>query len=76
MERTTLYLEPALKRRLKAEARARRTTEAKIVREALHTYLGRGKGGKPRIVPVGTSRDGGIADRLDDALDELGFGKK
>jgi hypothetical protein len=76
MERTTLYLDAALKRRLKAEAKARRTTEAKIVREALHTYLGRGKGGKPRVRPVGTSHDGGVAHRLDDALDALGFGKE
>jgi len=76
MDRTTLYLDPALKRLLKAEARLRGTTEAKIVREALHTYLRKSPRPKPVIRPVGKSRDGGVAHRLDEALDELGFGRK
>jgi hypothetical protein len=74
MERTTIYLDTALKRRLREVAVARRTTEASILREALRAYLASEVRAKVR--PVGTSTDGGIAHRADDALRELGFGRE
>jgi hypothetical protein len=74
MERTTIYLEPALKRQLREMATRRGATEAALIREALRSYLGRA--GRPKLRPVGRSRDGGIAERVDEALDELGFGRK
>ncbi len=73
MERTTVYLDPALKRRLKDVALARGVTEASLIRKALLGYLaGEASAG---LKPVGRSRDGGVAHRVDDALDELGFGR-
>jgi hypothetical protein len=53
---------------------ARSTTEASILREALRAYLATEIRAKVR--PVGTSTDGGIAHRADDALRELGFGRE
>ncbi len=73
MERTTVYMDSNLKRRLKAAAATRGTTEASILREALERYLTAER--RPRIRPVGKSRDGGIAHRVDEALEELGFGR-
>jgi len=73
MERTTVYIDSGLKRRLKAAAAARGTTEASIFREALERYLTRER--RPRVRPVGKSADGGVAHRIDEALDELGFGR-
>jgi hypothetical protein len=74
MERTTVYLDASLKRRLREAALARKTSEAAVLREALETFLA----GKPRrkLQPVGRSTDGGVARRFDDALAELGFGRK
>lgn len=73
VERTTIYLDPALKRQLKEAARKRGVTEAAILREALQRYLGSAP--QPELEPVGTTADGGVAHRADEALDELGFGR-
>jgi Ribbon-helix-helix protein, copG family len=74
VERTTIYLDTALKRRLREVAAARRTTEASILREALQAYLAQES--RPQVRPVGTSADGGVAHRVDEALHELGFGRE
>jgi hypothetical protein len=74
MERTTVYLTNALKRRLKQEAATRGRPEAVLLREALEQYLARRE--RPRPRPVGRSRDGGVARKVDEALDELGFGTR
>ena len=74
VERTTIYLDPTLKRRLQEAASLRKMTEASIVREALEHYLS--SVDRPRIKSIGASSDGGIAHRVDDALDELGFGRR
>lgn len=73
MQRTTIYLDKALKRRLKQMAKARRMTEAQIIREALARHLAMERSGMPRV--VGRSEDGGVARRLDDALEEADFGR-
>lgn len=74
MERTTVYLDARLRRDLKAAAAARGESEAFLLREALAEYLS--KSTRPKVRPVGRSTDGGIAHRTDEALDELGFGKR
>jgi len=74
MERTTIYLDSALKRRLREAAGRRGVTEASVLREALERYLSVER--RPRVQPVGTSRDGGVAHDVDDALRRLGFGRR
>jgi len=73
MERTTVYLDESLKRRLKEYAEVSGETEASIIRESLESFLS----SKPRrtLRPVGRSRDGGAARRVDQELEELGFGR-
>lgn len=73
MERTTVYLDPELKRRLREAAGRAGTTEAHLIREALATYLSHEE--PPALRPVGRSTDGGVAARDEEALDELGFGE-
>ena len=74
MERTTIYLDEVLKRRLKDTAAVRGVTEASLLREALARYLDGEK--RPSLRPVGRSHDGGVARRTDDALRKRGFGRK
>jgi plasmid stability protein len=73
MERSTIYLDPELKRRLREAAARRGVTEASVLREALEKYLAAER--RPGVRPVGKSRDGGVAGRVDEALEELGFGR-
>lgn len=74
MERTTVYLDAALKRKLKEAAASRGVSEASLLREALGAYLREEP--RPAVRPVGRSTDGGVARRVDDALEELGFGRE
>ena len=74
MERTTIYLDPELKRRLKEAAARARISEARVIREALASYLSREK--PVMLEPVGQSEGGGVADRDEEALEDLGFGRK
>jgi predicted transcriptional regulator len=74
VERTTIYLDPVLKRRLQEAATLRKMTEASVVREALERYLA--SVDRPQVKPIGASTDGGVAHRVDDALEELGFGRR
>jgi hypothetical protein len=73
MQRTTIYLDSETRRLLKAAAAQRRVSEAEIIREALRAHLRARRRGDVRV--VGKSTDGGVARRLDDALEELGFGR-
>jgi hypothetical protein len=74
VERTTVFLDAALKRRLRRAAAERDVTEASLIREALERHLG--PTDQPMLQPVGESRDGGVADRVDDALADLGFAQR
>ena len=74
MERTTIYLDAELKRKLKEAAARARVSEAMMVREALASYLSREK--PVLLEPVGESEDGGIADRDEESLEQLGFGRR
>ena len=75
LERTTVYLDEATKRLLKAAAHRRGVPEAQIIRETLAKHLSSSANAPPRPQPVGRSKDGGVAHRLDEALAETGFGK-
>jgi plasmid stability protein len=72
MERTTVYLDAELKRRLKAAAARGGRTEAAMIREALAQYLA--SEAPPALRPVGHSDDGGVARDADAALEREGFG--
>lgn len=74
MERTTVYLPPELKRRLVAVAARRGVPEARLIREALDHHLDDEVAHVPE--PVGQSGDGGVAGRVDEALQDLGFGRR
>ena len=74
MERTTVFLEPDLKRRLHEAARQRGSTDASLIREALESFL-EARPAKRRIKPLGRSTDGGVARDVDAALAKTGFGK-
>lgn len=73
MDRTTVYLDAELKRRLREAASRAGKSEALLIREALSEYLA----GRATVAlkPVGRSKDGGIGDRDEEALEELGFGE-
>jgi hypothetical protein len=73
VERTTIYLDPALKK-LEAAAARSGVTQAALIRAALRRLLR--ERSPPRIRPGGRSRDGGIAHRADEALEEQGFGRE
>ena len=74
MERTTVYLDSELKRRLKDAAAQAHVSEASMIREALASYLA--KEDRVKLMPVGRSTDGGVAAQDEEALDELGFGRE
>ena len=69
-----MYLDAELKRLLREFARLHGESEAKVIREALRRYLHTED--RPPVKPVGCSSDGGVAGRVDDSLDELGFGRE
>ena len=74
MERTTIYLDSELKRKLREAAARKRISEARMIREALASYLSTEE--PVMLEPVGQSEDGGIAEHDEEALEDLGFGKK
>ncbi len=74
MERTTVFLDPALKRRLHKAALQRKSSEASLIREALERFL-EDVAPKRRIRTLGRSTDGGVARDVDAALSKSGFGE-
>jgi Ribbon-helix-helix protein, copG family len=71
MQKTTLYLPDDLKAQLKAAARERGWSEARVIREALRSYVPGMIAPKPTI-PLFASGDPTLAERVDEALE--GFG--
>jgi hypothetical protein len=71
----TVYLDPDLEVLLKLEAVRRKQPMAELLREALRSYLG----SVPRKIPPGIGAfDSGhtdTAERAEELLGELGFGK-
>jgi hypothetical protein len=74
MRRTTVYLDPELEVQLKLEAMRRGLPMAELLREALRAYLGGAAATPPPVAGAFHSGRHDTADRLDEALDELGFG--
>ena len=75
MKRTTIYLDPGLELRLKAEGLRRKQPMAELVREAVEVYLAREPDGGPPGAGAFTSGRRDTADRVDDVLGETGFGQ-
>jgi hypothetical protein len=73
MRKTTLYLPDDLKRELEQTAAATGRSEADIVREGLRLALAR-RSPPPPTIPIYVSKNGDIAERVDEALAE-GFGR-
>ncbi len=69
--KTTVYLPEDLKHRLASLARERETSEAALIREAVEQLVAT-RGRRPRL-GLYRSTDGGVADRVDEAL-ARGFG--
>lgn len=71
--KTTVYLNAADYRRLKALARARGATAAELVREAVALYTrGHTAQGAPQSVGAGRSGRGDLSERAEDLLDDFG----
>jgi hypothetical protein len=69
VEKTTVYLPADLRARVAATARARGTSEAAVIRDALEKYTERPR---PRL-PLFSSGDPVLAERVDELLE--GFGE-
>lgn len=67
--KTTVYLDSAAYRRLKALAREQNRSAAELVREAVAEYARRhGAGGRPRSVGLGRSGRGDLSERAEELL--------
>lgn len=74
--RTTVYLDAAEYRRLKALARAEGRSAAELIREAVSEYTARRAGtALPRSLGAGRSGRGDISERTEELLAGLGEGE-
>jgi predicted transcriptional regulator len=73
MEKTTVYLDSADHRRLKAMAEAAHRPAAELIREAVAEYVRR-HGGSSRPSSLGAARSGrgDLAERAEELLKEMG----
>lgn len=75
VQKTTVYLDAADYRRLKAIARSRGRTPAELVREAVAKYAAEEQPRRrPRSLGAGRSRTGNIGERAEELL--AGMGKR
>ncbi|HVS64832.1 MAG TPA: CopG family transcriptional regulator [Thermoanaerobaculia bacterium] len=74
MKRTTIYLEPELEARLKAETLRRKEPMAEIIREAVREYLERTRPASPPGGGAFESGHGDTAERAEAVLAETAFG--
>ncbi len=75
MRRTTIYLDPELDLKLRAEARRRGDPMAEVIREALEEKLARVTVSRSRNAGAFTSGRSDTASRIDETLEETGFGR-
>jgi Ribbon-helix-helix protein, copG family len=76
MKRTTIKLPDELDTRLRREAERRGMTISQLSREAIDAYLGGGPGRRRlRIMGAGNSGRSDISQRVDELLEEWGFGE-
>lgn len=71
MEKTTVYVSLEVKRALGRLASARGTSQAELIREALHKIVAEAPAPRPRL-PLIESGKPMLAERMDEALE--GFG--
>jgi hypothetical protein len=72
-EKTTVYLDAADYRRIKALARAQGRSAAQLVREAVAEYAARHAGRqRPRSLGAARSRRGDLSERAEELLSGLG----
>lgn len=74
MRRTTVYLEPELEMRLKAEARRLDQPVAQLIRDALQEKLARAPRSRSSRAGAFSSGRSDTSARADEVLDETGFG--
>jgi hypothetical protein len=74
MKRTTIYLEPELEVLLKLEVLRQKRPMAEIVREAVQAYVTRERRDAPPGAGAFASGSADTADRVDEVLEETGFG--
>jgi len=75
VQKTTVYLDPADYRRLKAIARARGCAPAQLVREAVARYAAtEAPVRRARSIGAGRSRKTDVGERAEELLD--GFGRR
>lgn len=75
-QKTTVYLDAADYRRLKALARSAGRSTASLVREAVAQYAARERPSRqPRSLGAGRSRRGDISERAEDLLGGFGEGQ-
>lgn len=75
LQKTTLYLDAAEYRRLKAIARARGRSPAELVREAVAEYTAREMPvRRPKSLGAGKSSTGSVGERAEELL--AGFGRR
>lgn len=72
--KTTVYLDQADYRRLKAIARRRKRSAAELIREAVANYARQFGRRRPRSVGAGRSGRGDLSERTEDLL--RGMGKR
>jgi hypothetical protein len=70
--KTTVYLDAADYRKLKALARAQGRTAAELVREAVAQYTRQKLAAKPRSLGAGRSGRGDLSERAEELLAGLG----
>ena len=71
--KTTVYLDPADYRRLKALAAADGRSAAELIRAAVSEYASRRASGRlPRSLGAGCSGDGQLSERAEDLLQGMG----
>jgi hypothetical protein len=73
MEKTTVYLDPADHRRLKALARQEGRSTAELIREAVAEYARRRAGGlRPASLGAGRSGRRDLSERAEELLEGMG----
>ena len=72
--RTTVYLDTADYRRLKALAKERGGTAAELIREAIAEYMEHRGGAEPASIGAGHSGGPGLSEEAEDRLEGFGRG--
>jgi predicted transcriptional regulator len=75
MKRTTIYLDADLEIRLKLEAMRSKRSSVDVIREALRAYLDQRRAELPSGIGAFDSGHTDTAERIEELLDETGFGE-